>query len=420
MARSNSNTLLSNTLHSSSGFALQILSNALWLIKKPLSWLFAFYLLATILSLVYPYAVQSVFAAFRPICTIPGVSKLDLPFCFPTPPGFTEEGRPKEARFPELIDVQGHFSSVLQESVGGTTLALDLKNSEVAVRDLNALVRVSDLVCKDELSLRLDDFVSSAKATSRGLTKFGSRVGGVVDSLMAMDEYAIRSLEAAAAVAQPSPTSSFTSLLLYPFRAHHDPARAEANILETFIQASTVMDKSIKLLVLDATAVLRDLDDLENRLMVVEEIVRREHAVISTEQAEVLAEIWSLLGGNRRKIANFANNKDLLAAISGYRSRAMMHVSASLIQLQQMQADLEDLRDRVAAPALLDDAGKTGSVPLEVQVASIRKGVERLSDGMSSAKKKEGDHLRRLMRDAEHEEKTKYLEVRESIGRDRA
>lgn len=70
-----------------------------------------------------------------------------------------------------------------------------------------------------------------------------------------------------------------------------------------------------------------------------------------------------------------------------YRSKALAHVSASLIQLQQMQSDLEDLRDRVAAPALLADVGKdVQDIPLEVHIESIRKGVERLDSGRKKAK----------------------------------
>lgn len=52
-----------------------------------------------------------------------------------------------------------------------------------------------------------------------------------------------------------------------------------------------------------------------------------------------------------------------------------------------MHADLEDLRDRVVAPALLADSGKDiQDIPLEVHIESIRKGIERLNTGRSNAK----------------------------------
>lgn len=86
------------------------------------------------------------------------------------------------------------------ESAGmGTNLALDLKNSEMAVRDLNTLVsatprsyfnaslnsqqvKLSDLVSKDLLAKSLEDFVGSARDATRHLTRLESGVGGAVDS----------------------------------------------------------------------------------------------------------------------------------------------------------------------------------------------------------------------------------------------
>lgn len=86
------------------------------------------------------------------------------------------------------------------ESAGlGTNLAMDLKNSEMAVRDLNTMVgsipvptlritlthrqvKLSDLVSKDLLARSLDDFVGSAREASRHLSRLESGVGGAVDS----------------------------------------------------------------------------------------------------------------------------------------------------------------------------------------------------------------------------------------------
>ena len=75
---------------------------------------------------------------------------------------------------------------------------MDMKNSEMAVRDLNTLVsslqssrttshrktqvKVSDLASKDLLASSLDRFIASAKDASRHLTRLDSGVGGAVDS----------------------------------------------------------------------------------------------------------------------------------------------------------------------------------------------------------------------------------------------
>lgn len=107
-----------------------------------------------------------------------------------------------------------------------------------------------------------------------------------------------------------------------------------------------------------------------------------------------LAQLWTFLGGNRKKIANFASHHTLLRGITDYRSKALHHVASSLIRLQQMQTDLEDLRDRVAEPGVLASTGKEcQDIPLEVHIESIRKGLERLNMGRNKAKDIENEYV---------------------------
>lgn len=54
----------------------------------------------------------------------------------------------------------------------------------------------------------------------------------------------------------------------------------------------------------------------------------------------------------------------LLNEIRTYRKRALAHVASTLVQLQQVSSDLEDLRQRVATPAL---GGEEAGIPLEVR-----------------------------------------------------
>ncbi|CUS12068.1 unnamed protein product [Tuber aestivum] len=398
------------------GLLTEVVFTGLGFLKKPLIYLFYIYLFVVLLSYTFQFATQSLFRLLSPLCAMPGVSLLDVPICDFAGAGAGIGGdgnRISQTDFPRLINLQASFEDILENSAGGSSMALDLKNSEVAVRDLSMLVRVSKLVNRDELSEKLDDFVQSAKQTSRSLTRFGSRVNGVVDSLLAMDEFAIRSLENADS--PPSIVSAVSKIILAPlyFIVPHNPQKTESSILKAFLQASATMDTSIQRLILEAELVLRDLDDLENRLSTIQDMASREDSLIEEKHQEALAELWSILGGNRRKLANFASHRNLLANIATYRSRALAHVSASLIRLQQMQSDLEDLRDRVAQPAMLRDAQVEGDVigeiPLEVHVESIRKGVERLNRGRERLKGRENDHIRKVL--SQHGEEIKVLDA---------
>ncbi|CAZ85127.1 unnamed protein product [Tuber melanosporum] len=405
------------------GFLSEVVFTGLGLLKKPLIYIFYIYLFVVVLCYAFQFVAQSLYQLLSPICALPGASLLNVPICdfASASTGNGDDGnRIPQTDFPKLINLQASFEDILESSAGGSSMALDLKNSEVAVRDLSMLVRASKLVNRNELSEKLDDFVQTAKQTSRGLTRFGSRVNGVVDSLLAMDEFAIRSLENAqlsstTTDSPPSIASAVSRIVLAPLHilVPHNQQKTQSSILKAFLQASTTMDTSIQRLILEAELVLRDLDDLENRLSTIQDMASREDSVLQEKHQEVLAELWSFLGGNRRKLANFASHRSLLANIATYRSRALAHVSASLIRLQQMQSDLEDLRDRVAQPAMLRDTqgeGETaGEIPLEVHVESIRKGVERLNRGRERVKGKENDYVRKIL--GQHDEAIKVLDA---------
>lgn len=314
-----------------------------------------------------------------------------------------------------LVNLQGSFSTVLENSAGGSVMALDIKNSEMAVRDLNALVKASGLTCKENLSSRLDGFVGAAKSTSRSLTRFSSRVNGVVDNLLAMDEYAIRALEDAAKTIGTKRSTGRKSngividvidVLLSPFSSGVQIAGPHQKILTTFIQASAMMDTSIRRLILEAESTLRSLEDLELRLDTINGIAAQESSIITSNEQEVLANIWTLLGGNRLKLANFKNHKALLDGIKNYQKEATARIGTSLLMLNTIQGNLDDLRERVVAPGLaeeeiaagLEDGSGRGEFLLEVHVKSIRKGVERLKRGMERAKGIEEEYTRKVLK----------------------
>jgi hypothetical protein len=68
-------------------------------------------------------------------------------------------------------------------------------------------------------------------------------------------------------------------------------------------------------------------------------------------------------------------------------------VAGTLVQLEKLAADLDDLRERVATPLLSDEA----SIPLEIHLMTLRKGVERLNESRGRAKSKEKQILKRIL-----------------------
>lgn len=171
-------------------YVCDILRIALALLQKPLSLLLAvvlvWYLLTTIFSHLQHTFIETLRTALGPLCFLPGISRMTIcasPHSVALLHGSPSRlNTPKHADYPTLIDIQsGTFERLLDESVGGAGMGLEIKKAEMATSDLATLVRVSSLTSKDTIAETLDVFVENARRTTRGLQRFSAKVNGAVD-----------------------------------------------------------------------------------------------------------------------------------------------------------------------------------------------------------------------------------------------
>jgi hypothetical protein len=154
-------------------YIFDVFSAAVWLLRRPLSFIMFLCLLGFIVGRVS----HIIHGAFMPLCYLPGSSAFR--FCRLS----NNKGKlPQWADYPKLIDVQSAtFGHLLDESVGGSGLSLEIKKAQLATADLATLVRISDLKSRDMLADALVEFVNDAKRTGSGLQRLSSKVGGAVD-----------------------------------------------------------------------------------------------------------------------------------------------------------------------------------------------------------------------------------------------
>jgi hypothetical protein len=145
-------------------------------------------------------------------------------------------------------------------------------------------------------------------------------------------------------------------------------------------------------LVLEAEVSISDLNKLEEHLKSIHEVVSREDSSLSTAKTELLAQLWTILGGNQDQLKGMDEHLALLRGVSGYRDRALAHVVAALHMLETMAEDMEELRERVAAPELVGDA-----IPIDVHMKSLRSGLERLKGRRTGAKQLEEQIVNRIL-----------------------
>lgn len=126
---------------------LEVLGGALKVLKTPLSYALAIWLLFGLAVLLRNFVTTSIYASLSPICRIPGASILNLPFC-PIYNVDTSHGPPPQVEFDQLMAVQSKFEEVMEDSAGSASLPLDMKRGEASIRDLRQLVRYSQLHAK--------------------------------------------------------------------------------------------------------------------------------------------------------------------------------------------------------------------------------------------------------------------------------
>jgi len=128
-------------------WVLDVFGRALRILKTPISYLLAVWLLFGFGLVLRNLVTTSIYASLSPICRIPGTSLLNLPFC-PVHSADNSNGPPPPVEFDRLMTVQANFEKVLEESAGGASLPVDMKRGEASIRDLRQLVRYSQLHSK--------------------------------------------------------------------------------------------------------------------------------------------------------------------------------------------------------------------------------------------------------------------------------
>ena len=201
---------------------------------------------------------------------------------------------------------------------------------------------------------------------------------------MAVNDYALQSIESARAN-EPSPWSP-RALAIWK-----RPSTEEV-VTKTFEEAMGVLSAHMERLILEAEHSLHNLNSLEERLATLHEVVSREDSSISSAKTEVLEQLWSKIGGNRKTLQGFDHHLNLLKGLSDYRKQALIHVVATLQTLRAMSEDMTDMRERVAAPQLVGE-----SVPVEVHMKSIKMGLERFREGRIRAKRLEEEAVKRVL-----------------------
>ncbi|KAI9743506.1 MAG: hypothetical protein M1818_002819 [Claussenomyces sp. TS43310] len=371
--------------------SLDILGRALSILKTPISYMLAILLLFGIGMVARNLIVSSIYSSLSPVCRIPGVSLLGLPFC---PGSGARRGEPAPPiEFEQLMNVQSKFEDILDEAATGVSLPMDMKRSEASIRDLRQLVKYSQLSSRHVLVLEFDGFIDTARIASYDLQKMNSHVGKAVDTVLSTTRWTTQILDDIQTrdVSRGLIGSFLNDRILALFQPTKFTERA---LLDQYIKHTEIVEQEISKLIVEAQALLMVLTNLEDRLDVIYGVVTQDGEHARAKKEEILSELWTMVGGNRGKLSKMDRQLNLLHHVGVYRRTAYAHVVSTIVRLQAIGAGLEDLRERVGAPEAARDRVY---VPLSVHLESIQQGVERLELSRADARRVENEHIRQTL-----------------------
>ncbi|KAI0324608.1 hypothetical protein GY45DRAFT_1262527 [Cubamyces sp. BRFM 1775] len=296
------------------------------------------------------YAANIANASLSSICDLPGIPWLVS--CTSAPS--TADYITAKVDYPSLIDVQNRLlDDLIGHSASGMELALNVKHAELATRDLMGVVRASNLSVKDALVDSLGCFVRDAQATGRHLQKLSAKVYGTMDSIAAFNAHAMR------AITQGQEKGIY---------------QAEMSLARTFQMSMDSLAAQVSRVLVAATQASSNLDSLEETLAIIHELCAREASLQGVAADELLWNLWTLLGGNRRELRQLKYRAEALQEIRRFRSVAIAYVGATSQALYAADAELSELRDR-----LIDASVGKEDIPIDVHLASIDRTLVRLN-----------------------------------------
>lgn len=297
------------------------------------------------------------------------------------------------AEFDKLIEAQSSFEEVLSASAGGASLPLDMKRSEASIRDLKHVVQYSTLPSRNELVFEFSSFIETARQASSDLSKFNSRIGRAVDHILSTNRWTLQVIDGVAAKdASRGRITGWVSDNLNVFAPFQPVALSRDVLLDQYLRHTSAVEEQIMLLIQEAQALLNILDNLDGRLDVIAGIATRDGIKAQDNRDELFAYLWTKLGGNRSSVAKLNQQLELLKDVGAYRRLAWAHVTGTIVKLQAIRDNLEDLRERVAVPEIVGN-----KVPLEVHIDNINLGIQRLEAQRDHSRQIEADNYARVV-----------------------
>ena len=367
----------------------EIFGGALKFLTKPLSVILGVYLLAGLVLMLRNFLTQSVYTALSPLCRVPGASLLDLPMCQAGPPLYANASSGAMIEFDQLIKTQEKLLPILESATDEIGWHIEMKHVEMAVTDVRDYVEASQVLdSKEEMVVELDGFIDAAKLAVRGLTAFNINVGAGVDSVVYTLKVTQRELRRSEQIdgERGAIQRFFQDTLFTPFF----PWKPKPNpIIREYIEQIKDLTSTVEELLAQAEIVSAYLETMESHVKQLNKVRNRDKANAELQNDDIMASLWTSFGFNRRWTKSYHRKLKVLETVGKYRETALRHVGSCIKNLQEMNLELEQLKQRMKIPGMPENETESS---VTHHLEHIKMGIERIEASRRDSRLLEQDH----------------------------
>ncbi|KAI0259899.1 hypothetical protein BC834DRAFT_832729 [Gloeopeniophorella convolvens] len=275
---------------------------------------------------------------------------------------------PRWVDFQTLMSIENELlGALLDGSSDEVSLPLEMKIVAMAVEDLRTLVSVSTLHSRWALARSLGELAKTANDAGRVLGRFNSGVMDTLDSLLLSRPHVLHTLERTTLM-----PSTHRLQVLQPLSnevTHKGPT------MRTFTDLISSLSMKVERLSLGLRDSLEEIARMEDRHASIVEMIQSDAALGAGDEADVLSDLWTVLGGDRLDPKIAQQTRARLQDVSQHEFDARAYMASAGRAVDAASKQLRDLCEHVSTPPSISEIIST-----ESHVKSIKDSLERLSD----------------------------------------
>ena len=242
----------------------------------------------------------------------------------------------------------------------------------------------------------LTDFWKQARVVGKNIDRFFLHVGRTHDLAIGIMVRTEQRLQQIKELDEQDRTQSFLGHAWSLIRP--EPPSPFVLVREEYLGHLDRLKGNVDQLIVENKLVLDSMEDLDDKLFVMGDFVMEDKHKTRNSQRDLKAGILNKILPDTPALRKIESSLAVLDEVTSVHEYGAAVFAASLVRLQGLSAELDDLRERI----VIEEAGieeAEGIASIESQVLMVRKGLGRMQDSKARA-----GQMRQKYRDELHEQ----------------